>query len=68
MVSGHDYFYDKNKLGRQAKVTQVVQDYSKIHDIKFFITDENHYVQKGDYYPSWLWVKVENISPNIVGF
>ena len=68
VVGGHDYFYDKNKLGRQAKVTQVVQDYSKIHDIKFFITDENHYVQKGDYYPSWLWVKVENISPNIVGF
>jgi len=68
IVSGHDYFYNKNKLGRQSKVTQAVNDYARIHEIMFFITDEDHYVKKGDCYPSWFWVKVENVYPNIVGF
>ena len=68
IISGHDYFYDNNKPGRRAKVTQAVNDYTKVHDIKFFITDDNHYVSKGDVYPSWLWVKQEEIWPNVIGF
>jgi predicted O-methyltransferase YrrM len=68
IISGHDYFYNKNNLGRRAKVTQAISDYTKLHEIKFFITDEDHYVQKGDFYPSWLWVKQKEVWPNIVGF
>lgn len=67
IVSGHDYFYDNNKPGRQAKVTQAVNDYTKVHGIKFFITSEDRYVQKGDTSTSWLWVKLEDIYPNVVG-
>jgi hypothetical protein len=72
IMSGHDYFYDKNTSGRRAKVTQAVNDYTKIHGIKFYITDENHFAGRkqnnGDYYPSWFFVKEDDIWPNIVGF
>ena len=67
IISGHDYFYDNNKEGRKAKVTQAVNDYSKVHGIKFYITSEGHYVKKGDNPPSWFWVKTEEIYPNVVG-
>lgn len=70
IISGHDYFYDNDKSGRRAKVTQAVNDYTNIHNIKFFITDEIH-SQKDlvriDYYPSWFWVKEEDIWPNVIG-
>ena len=67
IISGHDYFYDKNKPGRQAKVTQAVNDYTRVHGIEFYITSEDKYVKKGDINPSWLWVKTEEIYPNVVG-
>lgn len=66
IVSGHDYFYDSNKKGRRAKVTQAVNDYTRVHNIEFYITGEDHYVKKGDTYPSWLWVKLEDIYPNVI--
>jgi len=68
IISGHDYYYDKNKEGRRAKVTQAINDYAKVHGLQFFITDEDHYVRKGDVYPSWIFVKLEDIYPNVVGF
>jgi hypothetical protein len=68
ILSGHDYYYDNEKPGRRAKVTQAINDYTRVHGIKFFITDEDHYVMKGDVYPSWLWVKEKEIWPNVVGF
>lgn len=70
IVSGHDYYYNKDKPGRRAKVTQAVNDYTKIHDIKFFITNEDHSHNRklGDFYPSWFWFKQEDIWPNVVGF
>lgn len=67
IISGHDYFYENNKPGRQAKVTQAVNDYTRVHDIKFYITKEDRYVKNGDGPPSWLWVKTEEIYPNVVG-
>lgn len=67
IISGHDYFYDNNKPGRKAKVTQAVNDYTRVHDIEFYITDEHKYVKKGDISPSWFWVKTEEIYPNVVG-
>lgn len=67
IISGHDYFYDSNKEGRRAKVTQAVNDYTRVHGIKFFITKEDQYVKKGDTPPSWFWVKTEEIYPNVVG-
>ena len=45
IMSGHDYFYDNNKPGRQAKVTQAVNNYIRVHDIEFYITDEGPYVE-----------------------
>jgi predicted O-methyltransferase YrrM len=72
IISGHDYFYDKNTSGRRAKVTQAVNDYANVHGIKFYITDENHFVGRSknnsDYYPSWFFVKEDDIWPNVVGF
>lgn len=67
IVSGHDYFYDNNKEGRRAKVTQAVNDYIRVHGIEFYITGEDRYVKKGDTYPSWMWVKMEDIWPNVIG-
>lgn len=67
IVSGHDYFYDNNKPGRQAKVTQAVNDYTKVHGIEFYITSEDKYIKKGDTPPSWFWVKMDEIYPNVVG-
>lgn len=66
IVSGHDYFYEKNGAGRRAKVMQAVNDYTKLHGIKFYITGEGHDPRKDDCYPSWLWVKMEDIFPNTV--
>jgi len=71
IISGHDYFYENNKSGRRAKVTTAVNDYTNIHGIKFYITGEQHEEFKtrlnGDYYPSWFWVKLEDIWPNVIG-
>lgn len=67
IISGHDYLYDSNKEGRKAKVTQAVNDYAKVHGIKFYSTNEAQYVKKGDINPSWFWVKTEEIYPNVVG-
>ncbi len=67
IVSGHDYFYDNNKVGRKAKVTQAVNDYTRVYGIEFYITKEGQYVKKGDISPSWFWVKTEEIYPNVVG-
>src|SRR3989344_3530417 len=67
IVSGHDYLYDSNKPGRQAKVTQAVNDYTRVHGIEFYITKEDRYVKKGDSPPSWFWIKTEEIYPNVVG-
>ena len=67
IISGHDFYYDNNKEGRKAKVTQAVSDYTNVHHIEFYITDEDRYVKKGDTSPSWLWVKTEAIYPNVVG-
>lgn len=66
IVCGHDYFYDNNKEGRRAKVTQAVNDYTRVHNIEFYITGEDRYVKKGDTYPSWLWVKLEDVYPNVI--
>lgn len=67
IMSGHDYFDDSKTSLRRAKVTQAVNDYTRVHNIEFYITDEDHSAEKGDHYPSWLWVKLEDIYPNVVG-
>lgn len=67
VVSGHDYYDDKNTSARRAKVTQAVNDYTGVHNIEFYITSEVHQDHKGDIYPSWFWVKLDNIYPNVVG-
>lgn len=70
VMSGHDY-YDHNKSDRRWKVAQAVKDYTNVHGIKLYITSENHLANKsnlnGDYYPSWFWVKEEDIYPNVIG-
>lgn len=67
IISGHDYLYDNNKEGRRAKVTYAVNDYTRVHNIPFYITSEGPYVKKGDTNPSWFWIKTEEIYPNVVG-
>lgn len=67
IVSGHDYYYDSNKEGRYAKVTQAINDYTNVHRIEFYITSESPYIKKGDAPPSWFFVKLEDIWPNVVG-
>ena len=69
IVSGHDYYYDKNKTSRRAKVTQAVDDYTRVHGIEFYITSEDHdtFLNKNDFYPSLFWVKLEDIYPNVEG-
>lgn len=67
IISGHDYLYDSDRRGRRAKVMKAIDDYADVHGIKFYTTDENHGKLKGDIYPSWFWLKLEDIWPNIVG-
>lgn len=69
IISGHDYYYDESPSSRRAKVTQAVNDYTRVHNIEFYITDEDHtaHLGMGDIYPSWFWVKLEDIFPNVVG-
>lgn len=67
IMSGHDYYIDKSESSRRTKVTQAVNDYVKVHNIKLYITNEIHHDQKGDIYPSWFWVKLEDIYPNVIG-
>lgn len=67
IMSGHDYYPTSDKSERRAKVAQAVKDYTSVHNIKFYITDENHAQLKGDQYPSWFWVKLEDIYPNVIG-
>lgn len=66
IISGHDYLYHSEKVGRKAEVTQAVNDYAKVHGINFYTTKENRYVKKGDIPPSWFWVKLEDIWPNVI--
>lgn len=66
IVSGHDYYYDSDKEGRHAKVTQAINDYTNVHHIEFYITNEGPYVKKGDTPPSWFWVKMDDIWPNVI--
>ena len=67
IMSGHDYYNDNETSKRRAKVTQAINDYTNMHGIKFYITDEHHALLLGDIYPSWFWVKLEDIYPNVVG-
>jgi hypothetical protein len=68
IVSGHDYYYNNNRQGRQAKVTAAVNDYTRIHGIRpWFITNKNTEKEEGDGYPSWFWVKEKDIWPNSGG-
>ena len=67
IISGHDYYYDKSPSARRAKVTQAINDYTRVHNIEFYVTSEIHHDQKGDIYPSWFWVKIDDIYPNVVG-
>ena len=67
IMSGHDYYPENNKKKRRAKVTQAIDDYTNIHGIKFYVTSEVHAKLKGDIYPSWFWVKLEDVYPNVIG-
>ena len=68
IMSGHDYFYERD--GRRTKVKQAVDDYTNVHGIKFYITDEDHDANRtklnGDYYPSWFFCKLEDVWPNVI--
>lgn len=67
ILSGHDYVEDRDNKGRRAKVRQAIDDYTKIHGIQFYVTGENHRDRlTRDYYPSWFWVKLDDIWPNII--
>lgn len=68
IVSGHDYLYYNDKIGRNANVTEAVNDFVEIHKLELFITDKTAKVLKGDAYPSWFFIKDKPISPNVVGF
>lgn len=67
IISGHDYYADKSTSSRRAKVTQAINDYVKVHGINLYTTSEVHHDQKGDIYPSWFWVKLEDVYPNVIG-
>jgi len=67
IMSGHDYYIDKHETDRRTKVTQAIKDYVKVHNIKLYTTSEVHHDQKGDIYPSWFWVKLDDIYPNVIG-
>jgi predicted O-methyltransferase YrrM len=67
IMSGHDYYDDRNTSERRSKVRQAINDYTNIHGIKFYITDEDHTKLMNDIYPSWFWVKLEVIWPNVIG-
>lgn len=66
IITGHDYYSDNKTSKRRAKVKQAVDDYTRVHDIKFYTTSEPHAILKGDFYPSWFWVKLEDIWPNVI--
>jgi predicted O-methyltransferase YrrM len=67
IMSGHDYYHDKDESARRSKVTRAIDDYTDVHGIKFYTTDENHALSLGDVYPSWFWVKLEDVYPNVIG-
>ncbi len=71
IISGHDYFNDNDTSKRRAKIIQAIDDYTNVHGIKFYVTGENHNEYKwknnGDYYPSWFFVKLEDVWPNVIG-
>jgi hypothetical protein len=57
VVSGHDYFYNErqNKL---AKVTSMVNDYTRVHRVRpWYTTDNRDTAVRGDRYCSWFFVK-----------
>lgn len=66
VLSGHDYYRDSKTSQRRSKVVQALNDYTNVHGIKFYITDENHAEAMGDIYPSWFWVKLDDIWPNVI--
>jgi cephalosporin hydroxylase len=65
-MSGHDYYDDSASSKRRTKVVQAIDDYVKTHGIKFFITGEDHKKLGWDYYPSWFWIKEDDIWPNVI--
>lgn len=67
IVAGHDYYLESDRPGRRAKVTRAVDDYCRVHGIDLMVTAEAHPREKGDSYPSWLWVKEGEVWPNVVG-
>lgn len=66
IMSGHDYYTGHDRTHRREKVVQAVNDYTNVHGIKFYVTNEVHGAKSSDYYPSWFWVKEEDIWPNII--
>lgn len=66
IMSGHDYYIEKSTQSRRAKVRRALDDYTSVHGIKFYTTDENHAELLGDVYPSWFWVKLEDVYPNVI--
>lgn len=57
VIAGHDYFYSErqNKL---AKVTSMVNDYTRVHKIQlWYTTDNQDATERGDRYCSWFFVK-----------
>lgn len=66
VMSGHDYYDDVASSQRRTKVKQAVDDYVKVHGINLYVTGEVHKMGMGDYYPSWFWVKLEDIYPNVI--
>src|SRR3990167_557110 len=66
ILSGHDYYPDKSENMRRSKITHAIDDYTRVHGIKFYVTSEIHKDMKGDIYPSWFWVKLDDICPNVI--
>jgi hypothetical protein len=55
ILSGHDYFRDDRHL---MEVVYVVNDYTKVHRIPFYITDRKAEEEgKRNQIASWFWVK-----------
>ena len=67
ILSGHDYYPNPDMSARRSKVTQALNDYTKVHGINFYVTSEDHSVLRGDIYPSWFWVKLDDVWPNVIG-
>jgi hypothetical protein len=62
VMSGNDYNCDRERRDRRVRVTKAINDYTSIHNIKFYVTDEDHSKLMGDIYPSWFWVKLRYLA------